>query len=472
MKVGAESRAIGGGAELLDGDLRLVEHTLGEQDLALRRAVARDDVHKTPGRQFRVAGHVPQRCPAQRASERVFDRGQVIGQRLHRPFVEANLRERQIVVVDEHQVRHALALQLAHRRPLAVDVQLDPAAPDDPTGAIAVVEPDRDAVRPERRVLRHRGLLDRERGIAFVTDRDLRPQRVHPGRLQPFVGELRHIASRGTAQAVEKVLERRVAPLVAAEVVLHAALECVVTHPRHQLSEHSRSLVVRDAVEVHPHRIRVGHVVGDRVRRDELILPGRHGLHRVGEVDPRIGETSGAEQPEIGHVRGERLIQPQVTPPAHGRYVAEAVHMRHLMQDRLRSSCQLGLTGAAPEDVRLVERDAPGVLHRPHVELGHEELVVLVEWVWETEIRVKEVQAGTGYLEDLERLLLDPLHQRFATPDGDGDAAMRALDHVIRPADYGDEIRWQRRCRVEPCDGVAIDGLAAEHLAVAAESPR
>src|SRR5438309_8354581 len=102
--------------------------------------------------------------------------------------------------------------------------------------------------------------------------------------------------------------------------------------------------------------------------------------------------------------------------------------MGHLVQDRLGPASQLGLTRATSKDVRLVERDASGILHGSHVEFRHEELVVLVEGVRESKIAVEEVQPGAGYFEDLERLLLDPLRQRFATPDGDGDAAMRALD--------------------------------------------
>ena len=305
-----------------------------------------------------------------------------------------------------------------------------------------------------------------------MTDRHHRSECVDAGGLQPLACEGRHVAPRRSAQAVEEVVERCVPPLVAAEVILHSAHERVVAHPGDQLPQHRRTLVVRDPVEVHAYGVGVRHVVRNGVRRDQLILACGDRFHRVREVHPHIGEASGAGHGEVGHVGGECLIEPQVAPPAHGGDIAETVHVCHLVQDRLGASRKLGLTGAAPEDVGLVEGDAPRVFHGAHVELGNKELVVLVEWIRETEVALEEFEAGARDLEDIAGLLLHPLHQRLAAPEGHGDASMRALHHVVCAADERDEVWREWRRGVEAGDGESVRRLGADHACVAADAPR
>jgi hypothetical protein len=116
--------------------------------------------------------------------------------------------------------------------------------------------------------------------------------------------------------------------------------------------------------------------------------------------------------------RRERLVQPQVVPPAHGDQVAEP-HVRHLVQQRLGAPL-VGVAGdAAAEDVVLEERHGAGVLHRARVELGHEQLVVLGERVGRAEIPVVEAEALLGLGE--EAVGVHVLGQRRAAVDAERD---------------------------------------------------
>src|SRR5256886_9654917 len=57
-------------------------------------------------------------------------------------------------------------------------------------------------------------------------------------------------------------------------------------------------------------------------------------LFRSHEGRPRVRPAGGLGLAERGGEGGERLLQPQVVPPAHGDQVAEP-HVRHLVQDQL-----------------------------------------------------------------------------------------------------------------------------------------
>ena len=81
--------------------------------------------------------------------------------------------------------------------------------------------------------------------------------------------------------------------------------------------------------------------------------------------------------------------------------------MGHLVDDDLGPPRPLELGGPAAEDVDLVEGDAARVLHRAHVEFGHEELVVLVEGVGDAELLGEEVEPLPGDREQLLGLLLE-----------------------------------------------------------------
>ncbi len=72
------------------------------------------------------------------------------------------------------------------------------------------------------------------------------------------------------------------------------------------------------------------------------------------------------------------------------------------MEDRDRPSFDQSLGGPGAEDVVLEDRHGSGVLHRSRIELGDEELVVLLEWVGDPEFSFEELETG---LRDPEQLL-------------------------------------------------------------------
>ena len=97
---------------------------------------------------------------------------------------------------------------------------------------------------------------------------------------------------------------------------------------------------------------------------------------------------------------GERLVEPEVVPPLHRHEVAEP-HVRELVQDRQRAALDLGLGDLAAEDVDLGEGHGAGVLHRAHVVLGREDLVVLLEGVGLVELLLEEGEALLRAVEDV-----------------------------------------------------------------------
>jgi hypothetical protein len=145
---------------------------------------------------------------------------------------------------------------------------------------------------------------------------------------------------------------------------------------------------------------------------------------------------------------GERLVQPQVVPPAHRDQVAEP-HVRHLVQDRLAARLPGEVGDPRPENVGLQEGDAARVLHRAFFELGHEELVVLPERVLDAERIVVEVEALAGHLEDL--VGVEVLGQRLTAEEAERDAVVLVPDHVVRAGrDRRDVGRHDRRGREVP----------------------
>ena len=79
------------------------------------------------------------------------------------------------------------------------------------------------------------------------------------------------------------------------------------------------------------------------------------------------------------HERGERLVEPDAVPPAHGDQVAEP-HVGQLVVDHVGHALQLLLRGAlrVHQQQHLPEGDAAQVLHRSEGEVGHGDEVDLV----------------------------------------------------------------------------------------------
>jgi hypothetical protein len=108
--------------------------------------------------------------------------------RRQRAGVQPDLGVRQVVVVEQHHVRLALADQRGDVRAGALDVGLDP-FPADQLAVLEVVQADRDPVGAQGRVVGGRLLLHRERRERAVrADLERGPQGVDIRRLQPLLG--------------------------------------------------------------------------------------------------------------------------------------------------------------------------------------------------------------------------------------------------------------------------------------------
>ena len=201
------------------------------------------------------------------------------------------------------------------------------------------------------------------------------------------------------SSAPMQVGERGVAPRVRGEVAAQPGQERLQPDVGDELLEHRRALGVGDAVEVDLDGLQVGDVGGHRVGGGQLVLPVGPALLDVGERRPRLGVLGGVGLAEHRRERGERLVEPQVVPPAHGDEVAEP-HVRHLVQHGLGAPLVHRARDAGAEDVVLEERDGGRVLHRARVELRHEQLVVLAERVPHAEVLVEEPEALLGLAEE------------------------------------------------------------------------
>ncbi len=321
-----------------------------------------------------------------------------------------------------------------------------------------VVEPDRDPVIAQHRMVRGRFLQDGELGEPpLVVGGELRAQRVHAGGLQPLLGPAGQVPAGGVFERRQQIRQGRVAPCVLAEVAADPGQEVVDADVGHELLEHRRTLGVGDPVEVDLHRRDVGDVGRDRVGGGELVLPVGPGLVQLGERGPgrrpagRLGLADG------GGPGGEGLVQPQVVPPAHGDQVAEP-HVRHLMQDRVGPDLPREVGDPRPEDVVLQERHGARVLHRARLELGHEELVVLGERIAHPERRVEEVEPLPGHLEDLVGIQV--LGQRRPAVDAQRDAVVLGPDHVVGAGPGEGDVGGHRRRRREMPAGGASGRLA------------
>ena len=94
------------------------------------------------------------------------------------------------------------------------------------------------------------------------------------------------------------------------------------------------------------------------------------------------------------------------------------------------------------EQVLVAEGDAPGVLHRAGVELGHEDLVVGTEGVGHSERLLEHLEAALGGAEDAVRV--EMLDQRLAAGHRRGDLTRRRLDrgtdHVVLASHQGCDV--------------------------------
>ena len=325
-------------------------------------------------------------------------------------------------------------------------------------------------------------LDDLERGVRVPSSPTLNDgaQRVEPGRPQPLRAPARQVAAGGLGERAEQVVERRVAVGVAREVEPQARQELVLPDVGDQLLEDARALGVGDAVEVDLDGLQVGDVRGDGVGRGQLVLAVGPRLLDVGERRPRVAVLGGLGLADDARPGGERLVEPQVVPPAHGHEVAEP-HVRHLVQHGLGAALVEVAGDAAAEDVVLEERHGADVLHRAGVELGDEELVVLPEGVGHPEVAVVEAEALLGLGE--QPVGVHVLGEARAAEDAERDGAVLVGVGVVparvRPGDQRDEVGRDARGGGERVPlgavvgvGDGLGGAVGDHLpARAARSP-
>jgi len=179
---------------------------------------------------------------------------------------------------------------------------------------------------------------------------------------------------------------------------------------------------------------------------------------QLAERGPGRGPPGGLGLGQRRGPGGERLVQPQVVPPAHGDQVAEP-HVRHLVQDGLGAHLPGEVGDPGAEQVVLQERHAARVLHRAGLELRHEDLVVLADRVADPERVVEEVEALPGHLEDL--LGIQVTGQRAAAVDAQRDAVVLARDLMVRAGHDGRDVGGHDRRRGEvPAPRAPGHGLA------------
>ncbi len=231
------------------------------------------------------------------------------------------------------------------------------------------------------------------------------------------------------------------------EILPDARHELLRPHPGHQLAQYRGALGVRDAVEVDLHVLQVVDFGEDRVGRGQLVLAVGPGLLHRCEGGPRAREGGVFHGREVGHVFGEGFVEPEVVPPAHGHQVTEP-HVGEFVQHGDGPALDLRAGDFAAEDVAFEDGHRAGVFHGAGVELGHKQLVVLLERVREAELRLEEFEALAGQLKDVVRV--EVLHERLPGKNTQRDhppvgTCHFAADRLVRTGNQGRDVGGEPR---------------------------
>src|SRR6202011_2321230 len=148
---------------------------------------------------------------------------------------------------------------------------------------LAVVETDREAMRPDGWKFRRCLLLDSKGTDRVALRAGQRPERVEAGRLQPELRPGFQVAAGACLDIGEEVGEARIRILPLLDVALDPAKEGVLTDVGDELAQNAGPLVVGDGVEVQVDGLDVRHVGRNGVRGWQLILTARAGLVLVRE---------------------------------------------------------------------------------------------------------------------------------------------------------------------------------------------
>ena len=176
----------------------------------------------------------------------------------------------------------------------------------------------------------------------------------------------------------EEVGECGVGEGVPLEVEAQAGGKAWATEARAKLLQDGAPLPVGDPVKVEEGLIGIEHRPRDRMRGGRVIFAKRPRLQVHVEVAPGVRILRPLGQTEVGDIRGERLIEPEVVPPAHCHKVAEP-HMGDLVEDNFCKAGDIARRWRAAEDVALGVGDEPHVLHGANIELWTEDVIHLVE---------------------------------------------------------------------------------------------
>mmetsp|Transcript_16547 Transcript_16547/g.32295 ORF Transcript_16547/g.32295 Transcript_16547/m.32295 type:complete len:511 (+) Transcript_16547:1499-3031(+) len=305
-----------------------------------------------------------------------------------------------------------------------------------------------------------RGLHDADRGEAraCLVATSLQRHPVAARRLQELLCPLAAVKARATAagqgtpllQRFQELADGSVAPRVLVEVPAHASTEALHPHHKHQLFEQRRPFAVGDAVEVEEGLVSVCNCSLDRVRGGQLVLAESPLLHAAGEVEPAgLPELGGFCCAQSSHVGSEGLVQPQAIPPHGADQVAEP-HVRHLVQHRVRPVGQLREGRGLAVEVVLREGDAPNVLHGSFVELGHKQLVVLVEGIRNREEVLVVSQPLFGQSEEVF-CVQERRHALAAVqPERHSPVVVVVLKTAVRPSHQSEEVGGYGRGAAEP----------------------
>ena len=297
------------------------------------------------------------------------------------------------------------------------------------------------------------GLTDAQgRNVALLILIHLNGESVHASGLKPLSAPRTHVTAGGALQLNQQVVQDGVAPAVLLEVHLQSSHEVLLANPRHHLAQYRSALRVGNAVEVHLNIGKVTDLRHNRVGGGQLILTVRPGLLRSSEGSPRLLGVAGVlRSSQSRHELSEGLVQPQVVPPLHGDQVTEP-HVRQLVQDGDRAALTQRLSHLGTEDESLQEGHAARVLHRTGVELGHEQLIVLLERVGGLELVLVELEALTGQLKHV--LSVHERHEGLAGVDSQRNDATLAVgqlagDLIVGARHNSGNVRRHARGRLE-----------------------
>ncbi|SIK30823.1 Uncharacterised protein [Mycobacteroides abscessus subsp. abscessus] len=406
-------RALGRGQVGPDRGLELTHLREQARGVGDRGEVAQQRVDVVPGRDLCIAHPVPQRAEHEELGERVVEVRQPCRRGRQALGIEPDLRIREVGVVDDDDCRPGHTDGLGHVRLGGVEVEGEGVGAHEAPLAVVGVEADRQAVRAQGRLrlsfdrprlLGHREPLDHlGAGVGGGTVGHVGFDEVDPGLLEPELRPCREVAPARRLEFAQQVAQLRVRPRVRVEVGLQAREELGAADPGDELLEHRGALGVGDAVEVDLDVSEVLDGGDDGVGARQLVLPVRPGLLDRRERRPGIGVLRRLGRGQRRHELGEGLVEPQVVPPAHRHEVAEP-HVGELVEDGDRAALDECLGGPGAEDVVLEDRHRSGVLHRPGIELGDEELIVLLERVGHPELAFEELEARAGDGEEVLRV--------------------------------------------------------------------